>query len=104
MLQIDLALRRLLRRIKEALPGPTTASRLMRRPPGWRNVPLHQRAAAYAQFMHTQQQLRTIHVGQKIAPKIINILFIGLRLHVRSAFGQLILLIVIASILCSLLL
>jgi len=72
---IDIAFHRLLRRIRDALPGPTTASRLKPDPNSWRNAPPPQRAAAYVQFHQTLQQLRQIHVGQKIAPKIINLLF-----------------------------
>ena len=43
----------------------------------YRSHDSHQRPAAYAQFMHTQQQLRRLHVGQKIMPKIIDLLFKG---------------------------
>jgi len=72
---IDVALRRLWRRIRDALPGPTAASRLRPDPASWRNAPPQQRAAAYVQYYQTLQQLRQIHVGQKIAPRIVNLLF-----------------------------
>jgi len=75
---IDIALRRLWRRIRDALPGPTAASRLKPDPGSWRNAPPQQRAAAYVQYHQTLQQLRQIHVGQKIAPKIVNLLFAAL--------------------------
>jgi hypothetical protein len=72
----DILIQRALRRIHDALPGRTTASRLMRRQSSqWKNLPPHQRAAAYVQFMQTKQQLRQLHIDQKIAPKIINLLF-----------------------------
>ncbi len=67
--------RRLRRRIRDALPGATTASRLKPDPNSWRSAPAAQRAAAYAQYCQTLQQLRQIHVQQKIAPKIVNLLF-----------------------------
>ena len=95
MLQFDAVLRRILRRIRETLPGPTTASRLMRQSNSWRNVPLHQRPAAYAQFMHTQHQLKMLHIGQKIAPKIVDLLFKGLRSHLAAPGGQLLMIYVI---------
>ena len=85
---IDVALARLLRRIRNALPGPTTASRLKPDPSSWRNAPPQQRGAAYVQFYRTQQQLRQIHVGQKIAPKIIKLLFAAIcsELGLKIAF------------------
>ena len=58
-----------------ALPGPTTASRLKPDPSSWRNAPPQQQAAAYVHYYQTLQQLRQIHVSQKIAPRIVNLLF-----------------------------
>ena len=95
-MQLDILLRRAWLRIKDALPGSTTASRLARRPGTWRNAPPDQRAAAYAQYMQTQQQLRQLHVGQKIAPKIIDLLFAGLRCFVNSPLGGLLLILMLA--------
>jgi hypothetical protein len=75
MTPIDIALAHLLRRIRDALPGPTTASRLKPDPNSWRNAPPEQRGAAYVQFYRTRQELRRIHIEQKIAPKIVHFLF-----------------------------
>ena len=72
---LDVVLRRLIQRIRDALPGHTTASRLMAHPPTWRNAPPDQRAAAYVHYHQTRQQLRQIHIQQKIAPKIVTLLF-----------------------------
>jgi hypothetical protein len=72
---IDLLIQQLLHRIRDALPGHTTASRLMRDSGSWRNLPPHQRAAAYVQHVQTQRQLRQLHIELKIAPKIVNVLF-----------------------------
>src|SRR5262245_34824075 len=72
---LDVVVRRPFRRIRGALPGPTTASRLKPDPASWRNAPPDQRAAAYVQFQQTLDQLRRIHVAQKIAPKIVDLLF-----------------------------
>jgi hypothetical protein len=71
----DVLLRRVLRTIRNALPGPTTASRLKPDPASWRNAPPDQRAAAYVQYQQTLEQLRRIHVAQKIAPRIVDLLF-----------------------------
>jgi hypothetical protein len=82
----DILLRRVLRTIRDALPGPTTASRLKPDPSSWRNAPPDQRAAAYVQYQQTLEQLRRIHVAQKIAPKIVDLLF----MFVTSRIGILI--------------
>ncbi len=100
-MQLDIALRRVFRRIKDSLPGPSTASRLARRPGAWRHAPPHQRAASYAQHMQTLQQLRQLHVGQKIAPKIVDLLFAGLRVFIKSPLGELLLLMMLAFLLKS---
>jgi MoxR-like ATPase len=92
MFSFEIALRRMFRTFRNALPGPTTASRLMRQSGHWRHLPPHQRAAAYAQFVQTQQQLHQHHVRQKIVPKLIDLLFIGLKSHLAAPLGQLILL------------
>lgn len=83
---IDILLRRLLRRIRDALPGSTTASRLKPDPSSWRNVPPPQRAGAYVHFRQTQTQLQQLHIGQKIIPKIIELAFAAVRLSVLIAF------------------
>ena len=93
MASIDIFLRRAMRRLREALPGPTTASRLARQAAHWRNLPPHQRAAAYAQSVHIQQQLRLHHLQLKILPKIIHVLFLGLKSHLQAPLGQLILIV-----------
>lgn len=98
---LDILLRRAFRSIKDSLPGSTTASRLARRPGAWRQAPPHQRASSYAQHMQTQQQLRQIHIGQKIAPKIVDLLFAGLRIFIKSPLGQLLLLMMLAFLLTS---
>lgn len=98
MTSIDIVLRRAMRRLREALPGPTTASRLARQAGHWRNLPPHQRAAAYAQFVHVQQQLRQHHLQMKIAPKIIHVLFLGLKSHLQSPIGGLIVLIALGAL------
>ena len=71
----DVLIRRVFRRLKDALPGHTTASRLLRQSGQWRRLPPDQRGAAYVQFYRTRQELRSIHVEQKIAPKIVYVLF-----------------------------
>ena len=75
MVHIDVLFRRAARRIRDALPGHTTASRLLSRPGEWRHLPPAQRAAAYVQYYRTKQQLRQIHIEQKIAPKVVHFLF-----------------------------
>ena len=49
MLNVDVLFRRLGRWLRNALPGPTMASRLARQVGRWRHLPPHQRASAYAQ-------------------------------------------------------
>jgi hypothetical protein len=96
---IDIVFRRALRRLRDALPGPTMASRLARQSGAWRNLPPHQRAAAYAQLLQTQKQLRQHHLQLKILPKLIDVLFLGLRSHLQAPLGQLILLCILAYLL-----
>ena len=64
-----------LRRLRNALPGHTTASRLRRDISSWRSAPPSQRGAAFVQHHQTLRQLRQIHLQQKIAPKIVDLLF-----------------------------
>jgi hypothetical protein len=90
MLPIDVVLRRLLRRVRDALPGNTTASRLKPDPSSWRNVPPQQRAGAYVQFRQTQSQLRQLHIGEKIIPKIIELIFAAVRISVLITFRVLV--------------
>jgi hypothetical protein len=92
MFSLDIALRRMWRAIRDALPGPTTASRLMRDSGQWQHLPPDQRAGAYAQFVQTQRQLHQHHIQLKLLPKIINLLFTGLKAHLAAPLGQLILL------------
>jgi MoxR-like ATPase len=96
MFSLDLALRRFFRAVRNALPGATTASRLAQKDGNWRQQPPAQRASAYAQFLHTQQQLRQMHVGQKIAPKIVDLLFAALRGFIKSPLGELLLILMLA--------
>lgn len=98
MSTIDVLLRRVLRRIKDALPGHTVASRLRKQSATWRHLPPAQRAAAYVQFYRTQQELLRIHIEQKIAPKIVNLLLalicseLGILIGLMVACGVLVLL------------
>lgn len=75
MASFDILIQRFIRRFKDALPGSTTASRLMRPSSRWRHLPPEQRAAAYVQFHRTQQELKRIHIEQKLSPKLVNFLF-----------------------------
>ena len=76
-----------LRRLRNALPGHTTASRLRRDLSSWRSAPPPQRGAAYVQYRQTMHQLRQIHLQQKIAPKLVDLLFrlVSSRLGLFSA-------------------
>ena len=75
MVHIDVLLRRAAHRFRDALPGHTTASRLLRQSDAWRHAPPQQRASAYVQFYQTRQQLMQIHIEQKLAPKLVHFLF-----------------------------
>jgi N-dimethylarginine dimethylaminohydrolase len=98
MASLDVVVRRMWRAIRDALPGPTTASRLMRQPGHWRQAPPQQRAAAYAQHLQTQQVLHQHHIGVKILPKLIQLLFIGFKHHLAAPLGQLILIAILAAL------
>jgi hypothetical protein len=98
VLSFDVVLRRIGRAIRDALPGHTAASRLMRQPGQWRQAPLHQRAAAYAQFLQTRQQLHQHHIRLKIAPKIVDLLFKGLKHVLAEPLGQLLLICALAAL------
>jgi hypothetical protein len=78
---LDILFRRAARRIRDALPGHTTASRLLRQSAQWRHLPPQQRGAGYVQFHRTQQQLQQIHIEQKLVPKIIDLLFKAMCSH-----------------------
>ena len=93
---LDVVLRRVFQRIRNALPGHTTASRLKPDPASWQNAPPRQRAAAYVQFYQTQQQLRQIHVAQKLAPRIVNFLFAMITSEAGQIIGFIALLCLIA--------
>jgi hypothetical protein len=93
---LDALFLRLLAWLRNALPGHTTASRLMRQSGHWRNLPPHQRAAAYAQHMQTLRQLRQFHIEQKILPKLIDLLYRGLIAHLQAPLGQLFLICILA--------
>jgi hypothetical protein len=98
MASLDVVVRRMWRTIRDALPGHTTASRLMRQAGHWRQVPPQQRAAAYAQYLQTQQVLHQHHIGLKILPKLIQLLFIGLKHHLAAPLGQLVLIAILAAL------
>jgi hypothetical protein len=98
MASLDVVVRRMWRTIRDALPGHTTASRLMRQQGNWKQVPPQQRAAAYAQFLQTQRQLHQHHIQLKIMPKIVDLLFLGLKHHLAAPLGQLILLCLLGAL------
>lgn len=95
---LDILFRRAVRRIRGALPGHTTASRLLRQSAHWRHLPPQQRGTGYVQFHRTQQQLRQIHLEQKLLPKFIDLLFkavcshLGMQIAVITALCALFLL------------
>lgn len=95
MQNLDLFLRRCSRRLREVLPGQTNASRLAKRGGHWRHLPPHQQAAAYAQFLQAQRQLREFHLQSKILPKLIDVVFRGLVLHLRTELGGLMILLIL---------
>ena len=99
MVAIDGLVRRALRRIKDALPGHTTASRLLRQSQPWRQLPPNQRGAAFVQFYRTRQELLRIHRELKIAPKIIDFLFRMAITQAGLAIGALVALIAITLLL-----
>jgi hypothetical protein len=98
-MSLDVLLRRARRRFREALPGASQASRLAARTPSWRQAPPAQQAAAYAQHVHTRAQLQQIHYEQKIAPKLIRLLFRAFAWWLGTAPGALGLLAIIIYVL-----
>ena len=96
---LDVVLRRVVQRIRDALPGHTTASRLKPDPSAWRNAPPPQRAAAYVQYRQTLEQLRQIHIRQKLAPKLVDLLFALICSEIGAFIGFIALLGVIALLL-----
>jgi len=82
MVALDIALRRIFRRLRDTLPGATTASRLKPDPAAWRNAPPQQRAGAYVHYRQTQAQLRQLHIADKVIPKLIGFAFMAVRASV----------------------
>jgi hypothetical protein len=74
-MSLDVLLCRARRRVRDALPGASQASRLAARSATWRQAPPAQQAAAYAQYVQTRAQLQQFHYEQKITPKLIRLLF-----------------------------
>lgn len=78
-MSIGISIRRVLRIIRESLPGASTAASRMytraRSQKPWMHVPPHQQAQAFAQHQQVLKALYHQHVAGKVAPFIIDWLY-----------------------------
>lgn len=99
MPSFEIAVRRLLRRLRDGLPGSSEALRLSRQSGQWRHLPPHQRAGAYAQFLQVQRQLLQQHYQSKLAPKLVDWVFKLFIAHWKTPWGALFLLLLVVWLL-----